>query len=95
MEAVVRDVSRRHNWRHYAYNEDMVQDAMLALVRYAAQFDPARGTARTYVALVTRSAFGKTVQREKRGYAARLSAIRDAGALTERESDWLAHYEAS
>lgn len=95
LAAVVRDVSRRRNWRDYRFIEDMTQDAMLTLVRDAKRFRPGRGGARRFVELVVTSAFIKTVRREKREYAARLRVVREAGALTEGEADWLARYEAS
>ena len=93
LERIAIDVSRRHNWIGYAFIDDMRQDALAACCAYARGFDPARGSARTFIELIVTSAFRKTVKREKRQYAARLRAAVSNGAkLTEHQLDWLTRY---
>jgi DNA-directed RNA polymerase specialized sigma24 family protein len=59
-------IGNRANFRGYGFREDMIGDAVLTCLLYSKNFDPAKGSFRSYFGRVCWNAFVKRINREAR-----------------------------
>lgn len=89
-------MARGAQFRGYPFVDDLVGDALVALLSAARSFDPSRcRDPNAFLATIIRRSFGKTIGREKNAWAKTLRlAVDNGGEVSPLQLDWLRDYEA-